>query len=639
MFRDLRLGCRMLARSKTFTFIAILTLALGIGGTTAIFSVVNALLLRPLPYQQPERLVWIDEAIPIITRRVVPAGHFLDWQERSQLLDGVAAFNTLEMSLVGAGEPEQVEAGLVSARFFPTLGARMLLGRNFLPEEDRAGGERVVILSHSLWRRRFNEDRSVVGRSIRLNDNDYRVVGVAPPDFRFFSEGELWAPLALDYAQEHATGMIRMLSVFGRLKPGATPEQARAELETIRQSYEGAGEKKSPLFQGRLRLSPLHRELAGETRRLLVILLGAVSLILLIACANVANLTLARAAVREKELAIRAALGAGRLRLIRQLLTESLLLAGAGGLAGLLLAWRLTKFLAQFSPEGAFGKVARLTTVNVDWRALGYTLLASLLAGVIFGLAPALQFSRPELNHALKESPQHGRFSRRSARQALLIAEVALAVVLLIGAGLLIRSFANLLNVEPGFRAANLLTCRLTLPSPRYDDDARRAQFQVQVLQRLVESPGVESVGAINHLPMTDFDFGVWLQVEGRPGDRSQRKPSTPLGLVNQDYFRTLEIPLRMGRIFDERDTAESPRVVILSEALARRLFPDENPIGKRVNMDREQTPVWNEVIGVVGAVRQELAQESQPMIYAPYRQRAPQRIMLAVRSAMAPSQ
>src|SRR5262249_22833679 len=473
-----------------------------------------------------------------------------------------------DLTLTGVGEPERLECYSVSASFFPTLGAPMLLGRNFLPEEDRAGGERVAILSHSLWRRRFESDQGVVGRSIKLNDQSYRVVGVASPDFRFFLRSELWIPLALDYAEEHGNRRTSLLNALARLKPGVGVEQAEAEMETIRSAYEGPEQKKGMFFQGRLHLTPLHEQLAGGTRRLLLILFGAVALVLLIACANVANLTLARGGVRRKELAIRAAVGAGRLRLLRQLLTESLLLAACGGLCGLLIAWRLTKLLVALSPAETFGQVARLTTISIDGRALLFTLLASLLSGVFFGLAPALQFSRPDLNASLKEGGRGGLFQRQRIRQALLVAEVALAVVLLVGAGLLIRSFVNLVNVEPGFRAKNLLTARVALPYPRYQEPARREQFQRQVLERVAAIPGVERVGAINHLPLTEFGLGVWLRVEGRPVD-NKRTPPTPLGLVNPDYFRAMGIPLRAGRFFDDGDTADSQRVIILSESLA----------------------------------------------------------------------
>jgi putative ABC transport system permease protein len=637
MFQDLKFGWRVLARNKAFTFIAILTLAAGIGVNTAIFSAVNALLLRPLPYPEPDRLVWVDETFPQSTGRFVPGAHFLDWSEHSRTLAGIAAYGTEELTLTGASEPERLECYSVSASFFPTLGASPLLGRNFLPEEDRAGGERVAILSHSLWRRRFESDQGVIGRSIKLDDRSYRVVGVLPPDFRFFVHSELYIPLALDYAEEHSARMFTLLDVFARLKPGVTPEQATAEMDTISSVYVGAEQKKNKFFQGRPHLTPLHNHLAGETRRLLLILLGAVVLILLIACANVANLMLARGVVRQKELAIRAALGAGRLRLLRQMLTESLLLASGGGLCGLLIASGLTRLLSALGPSEAFGQVARLTAIDIDVRVLLFTMLASLLSGVFFGLVPALQLSRPDLNRSLKEGGRGGLSQRRRTRQALLVSEVALAVVLLVGAGLLIRSFVKLLNVEPGFRAENVLTARITLPRTRYQELAQLEQFQQRVLERVAALPGVESVGAINHLPLTDFNSGVTLRVEGRQNDKEGELP-TMLGLVNSDYFRAMGISLRAGRHFDERDTGDSMRVVILSESLARRLFPNEDPLGKRVLMPgpRNDPPT---VVGVVGDVRHEgLDREIKPQVYAPYHQWAPRHIILAIRSSVEPA-
>lgn len=636
MIQDLRFGLRMLVRNKLFTFIALTTLALGIGVNTSIFSIVHAMMLRPLPYPQPEQLYWIEEVIPALSQGATPGSHYLDWVARNQSFEGIAAYTDAKQTLSGVGEPERVDGCRVSANFFPMLGAGLFMGRNFLPEEDRAGGERTAILSHDFWRKRFNADPGVLGRSVKLDDENFRIVGVLSPEFRFFVKGDVWQTLALDYSKEHGR-LIRLLKTFGRLKPGVAVGPATAELETIRRSYEGEAQKTSPLFQGVLELTPLDRQLVGEARRLLWILFGAVTLILFIACANVANLTLARGVARQKELAVRAAIGGGRLRLIRQLLTESLLLALAGGVVGLLLAWGLTSLLAVLSPPGAFGKVALLSTIKIDGGVLAFTLLVSLFSGVVFGLAPALQFSRPDLNAALKEGIQGGVLHRGRMRQALLIAEVSLAVVLLIGAGLLIRSFVNMLNVDLGFRPDHLLTARISLPYPRYEDEDRRKQFFEQTLQRLEALPGVESVALTSALPMTDYNSRVWLQVEGGRGDREQGKPPTPMGVINPDYFRTLGISLRAGRFFDDRDRADTPPVIILSESLAKKLYPGENPIGRRINTARESSPEWTEIVGVVSDIRQQgLDREISPMVYQPYRQRAADQIIVAVRSAIA---
>ncbi len=630
MFQDLRYGTRMLVKNPGFTFVALLTLALGVSANTSIFSVVNALLLRPLPYPNPDQLVWVGEVIPQTKSESVPGHHFLDWSERSQTLERIAAYNPDDFTLTGAGEPERLDGNRVSADFFTLLGVEPLLGRNFLPAEDRPGGERAAIISHSLWQRRFSADRGVVGRSITLDNQSYTVVGVLPPGFRFIHPFEVWVPLALDPQQERGNQQISILSVIARLRPGVTREQARAELETIR-SLTRSSER--PLPGGQVRLTSLHARLVGDTRRLLLILLGAASLILLIACANIANLLLSRAVARQKELAIRASLGAGRLRLVRQMLTESLLLALGGGALGLLLAFCLTKALVALAAADTFGDISHLATVNLDFRVLGFTLLVSLATGILSGSAPAILLSRPNLNDSLKEGGRSGVFHRSRLRHLLMMTEVALAVVLLAGAGLLIRSFARLLEVNPGYRAEGLLTLRVSLPELRYEQAEKRKAFYHEILQRVSALPGVESAGVINHLPLTDFQLAGWLRIPGRPQPFNANGPGTPMGIVSQDYFRVMGIPLRAGRIFTERDDSESPRVAILSEALARQLFPDEDAVGKKVWMPGpgKDTPT---VIGVVGDVKhQGLDRDVTPQAYVPYLQFAMPSTAIVVRT------
>src|SRR5262245_304832 len=469
MYQDLRFGLRMLLKDKTFTAVAALTLSLGIGANTAIFSVVNAVLLRPLPYKAPQQLAWIDESSDISANGPVPGPHFLKWSEESRRLESIAGYNVEETTLTGAGEPEWMQCGVVTSDFFPTLGAQFALGRNILAVEDRPGGERVAIISHSLWQRRFNSDPNVIGRAITLNDQSHAIIGVLPPNFRFIQPLDLWTPMALDAKQEHGNQRITVLDVIARLKPGVSRELAQAELADIRHRYESAKPKNVMSFAGnRARVIPLHQQLVGDARRLLFILFGAVGLVLLIACANVANLTLARAAARGSEMAIRAALGAGRVRLMRQTLTESLLLAAVGGLCGLLLAYGLTKTIVSLNSAGALGQISNLARIGIDSNVLLFTLLVSLLTGVVFGLFPSLQTSRPDLNASLKEGGRGGGFHRGRARQSLMIAEVAMTITLLVGAGLLVRSFVNLFRVNPGFRAENVLTARLSLPYPRY---------------------------------------------------------------------------------------------------------------------------------------------------------------------------
>jgi putative ABC transport system permease protein len=624
MFQDLRFGARMLLKDKAFTAVAVLTLSLGIGANTAIFSVVNAVLLRPLPFKSPQQLLWLGESSKDdVTNDLVPGAHFLEWSEQSRTLESIAGYSGGgKAALTGMGEPEVLQCGRATAGFFPTLGAQVALGRNFLATDDRPGGERVAVISYSLWQRRFNSDPSVIGRSVALNDQNYTIIGVLQPDFRFIQPLDLWTLMALDVAGERGNRMTSYFHVIARLKPGVSREQARAELADIMQRYESSKPKNIFSFAGnRLRVVPLHQQLVGDTRRLVFILLGAVGLILMIACANVANLTMARAAARGSEMAIRAALGAGRIRLIRQSLTESLLLAAIGGLCGLLLAYGLTKALASLNSTSTLGQISNMARIGIDSSVLSFTLLVSLLTGVIFGLFPALQTSRPDLNSSLNEGARSGGFQGGRARQALMIAEVAMTITLLVGAGLLVRSFINLLGVNPGFRAENVLTASLSLPDSRYEKSEDRLRFMRELLPRLAALPGVESVGAINHPPLTKFSFLGYLRVEGRQSAAKNNEPGTPIGQVTPDYFRAMGIPLRAGRYFNENDNANAPRVLLLNEALARKLFPGEDPVGKRVNLFNGNSD-YSTVIGVVGDVRHSgLDQAVTPEVYVPYMQ------------------
>ncbi|HEY7181210.1 MAG TPA: ABC transporter permease [Blastocatellia bacterium] len=628
MFQDLRFGFRMLLKNSGFTLIAVLTLALGIGANTAIFSIVNALILRPLPYPGSERLVWVDYASSRNTGGEVLSAHFLNWQGQSQTLKGIAQFEPATRTLTGAGEPERVEAGLVTASFFTTLGAQPLApGRNFTAAEDKSGGEPVVILSYGLWQRRYNGDQDIVGKTITLNDSSFTVVGVTPANFRFFRPFDVWLPLAIDLERDRAVGNSSSQSTVARLKPGVSIEQARAELDALLQRYEATKPEGRPRIDLRPRLVPLQKLLLGDTRRPLLILLSAVGLVLLIACANVANLLLARAGAREKELAIRGALGAGRLRLARQLLTECLLLAMAGSAAGLLLAYWLIGLLGSLNSADALGEMGRVAAITIDLRVLGFTLIITLVTGLLFGLLPALRFSRTDLSVSLKEGGRGGA-GGRGLRNALMVSEVALAVVLLVGAGLLIRSFAKLLNVDPGYRAENLLTARITLP-PRYRDNSRR--LYEQILQRLAAIPGVTSVGATSHLPLLGYNLGAMLSVEGRP------PLDAPISSVNPDYFRTMGISLRAGRLLNDSDTQDAPSVAVLSETLARRLFPDQDPLGKRFRLPGSGAELTT-VVGVVGDIRHKgLDRDIENALYLSYRQ-TPRGMALLLRSAVEPS-
>lgn len=638
-WRDLRYAVRTLLRNPGFSCVTLVTLALGIGANSAVFTVANAVLLKPLPYTQAGRLIWIEEVRPQLGARV-PGAHFLDWQEYSRVTDGIAAYTDGAWTLIGTDEPERLEGYRVSASLFPTLGVEMLLGRAFLPIEDRPAGERVAIISHSLWQRQFNGDPSIVGRSIRLEQQDHRVVGVLPPTFRFFAPGEVWLPLVLDDAQEQGNTGFSTLSVFARLRPGVSRDQAAAEFEHIKRTY---GRQETVAFKAfmnaRLRLTPLHEQLVGDTRLPLLVLLGAVALTLLVACANVANLLLARSLVRQKELATRAAFGASRARLLRQVLTESLLLALCGGILGVILASWLTQFLVASSPVDAFGSVALIANFTIDGRVLAFTLLVSLFCAVCFGLVAAVQPGRAALSGFPNQRGSGGFSERHRIRQALLVGEVAVAIVLLVGTGLFVRSFANLLNVEPGYRSDNLLTSRISLPVLRYQDRARRVQVQRGLMEQISALPGVESVGLVSELPLTESRLGVWLNSTGpvrvTPG---ATPPSVPAVQVSSDYFAAMGTPLRAGRVFDARENADgaSP-VIILSESVARQLFPNEDPIDRRVWMSA-MVRGGATVVGVVADVRHEgLDRDVRPQIYIPYQQFPPFNFTFVARTAVDP--
>jgi putative ABC transport system permease protein len=636
MFQDLRFGLRMLLKNPGFTLVAVLTLALGIGANTAIFSVVNALILRPLPYPDSEQLVWVEE-VSKKTNDSQPAwgAHFLDWQENSQTLESIAAQDGGARTLTGVGEPERVEVGQISASFLPLFGVQPLPGgRNISAAEDRPGGERVAILSYELWQRRYNGDQDIVGRSVTLNDANFTVIGVAPENFRYFQNFDVWLPLALDPVAQLAGDARYYGTTVARLKPGVSIEQAQAEMDALSQRYEMTRPEGKSRIESRTRLVPLQEYLLGERRRPLLVLLGAVGLVLLIACANVANLLLARAGAREKELAIRGALGAGRLRLARQLLTECLLLATAGSAAGLLLASWITGLIGSLNSTNALGEIGRVTATTIDLRVLGFTLLITLATGLLFGLLPALRLSRTDLNVSLKEGGRGGGLHGRGLRNALMVSEVALAIVLLIGAGLLIRSFVKLLDVDPGYRAENLLTAKISLP-PRYRDNSQRAQFYERILQRLAALPGVASVGATSHLPLTGYNMGATLRVEGRAPQPGEREPSAPVARVNPDYFRTMGISLRAGRLINDGDTQESPSVALLSETLARRLFPNGDPLGKRLSV----AGLGATVIGVVNDIRyMGLDGDIEQAVYLSYRQLPRSGMSLVLRGAVEPS-
>jgi putative ABC transport system permease protein len=602
---------------------AVITLALGIGANTAIFSVVNTVLLQPLPFKESDRLVivWEEGTAQGFPRNSVSASNYIDWRDQNQVFEGMSILGRMNFNLTGVGEPERIDGRRVSANLFDLLGVQPRLGRAFLPEEDQPGSNRVVVLSHGLWQRRFGSNANIIGQPLTLNGQSFTVVGVMPPHFQFPSpQDELWVPIAFT-SQEAANRGNNSYEVIARIKPGVILEQAQAEMNTIaarlKQQYPDVVKSNGSV------VIPLREHLVGDIKPALLVLLGAVGFVLLIACANVANLLLARAAVRQKEVAVRIALGASRLRLIRQFLIESVLLAALGGVGGLLLALWGVSLLKAFIPEN----ISQVQSITVDAKVLVFTLLVSLMTGLIFGLAPAMQSSRVNLNETLKEggrdsaSGSHG----NRIRGLLVIAEVAVSLVLLIGAGLLINSFLRLLNVDSGFRADNLLTINVVLPELKYPDQARRTAFYSDLLSRIEALPGVQSAAVTNYIPLTLQGDTFGISIEGRPDPGPAERPDVVTRVISPKYFSTMGIELLQGREFGEEDRADSPRVAVISETMARRLWPGEDPVGKRIKPGPPDSPVpWRTIIGVVKDVRQfELNADPKLQMYYCYVQPA----------------
>ncbi|MFP5264165.1 MAG: ADOP family duplicated permease [Blastocatellia bacterium] len=619
--QDLRFGLRMLAKRPGFALVAIITLALGIGANTAIFSVVNTVLLRPLPYKDADRLVavWEDGSEQGFPRNSTTPANFIDWRDQNQVFEGMAALGRQSFNLTGAGEPEKIDGRRVSANLFDLLGVEAHLGRGFLPEEDQPGANRVVVLSYGLWQRRFGSDAGIIGKALNLNGESYAVVGVMPPRFQFPSrEDEMWVPMAFG-SREAVNRGRHFLEVIARTKSGITLQQVQAEMNTIaarlQQQYPDINNSTGCVVVS------LHEQVVGDIKTALLVLLGAVGLVLLIACANVANLLLARAAVRQKEIAIRVALGAGHVRLIRQFLTESILLSVLGGGAGLLMALWGISLLKAFIPEN----ISQVQAVAVDARVLVFTLLVSLLTGLIFGLAPMTQASKVDLNETLKEGGRDSAAGSRGnrIRSLLVITEVAVSLILLVGAGLLINSFMRLSHIDPGFRASNLLTMRIMLPPLKYPDHARRSAFYTDLIRRVEALPGVRSAAVTNWIPLVLQGDTVGITIEGRPDPGPAERPDVVTRVVSPHYFTTMGIELLQGQEFGEQSRINSRPVIVISETMARRLWPGENPIGKRVTPGRADNPDdWCEIIGVVKDVRQfQLDADPKPQMYFTYEQ------------------
>jgi putative ABC transport system permease protein len=594
LWQDLRFGARMLLKQPGFSLIAVLTLALGIGANTALFSIVNAVLLRPFPYQAPERLMILRENISGGVNSTVSYPNFADWRAQNTAFAAIAAVRQNEsFNLTGTGEPERLQGQLVSAEFLTTLGIKLLVGRDFLPEEDRAGATPAVILSYGLWQRRFGNDPGVIGQQLTLNNQSFTVVGITPPDFQYGMEADVSVPISLQAERFRGRGSDPGTRVVARLKPNVSQQQAEADLNVIaarlEQQYPESNKGRRAL------VTPLHESVVGNVRQPLLILLGAVGLVLLIACANVANLLLVRAAARQKEMAVRMALGASRATLVRQLLTESVLLAALGATLGILLAFWGTSLIASQLPDG----IPRLQEASVDASVLVFTLLVSLLTGLLFGLAPALQASRPNLTEGLKEGERGSSGRRQWLRSTLVVGEVALTLTLLVGAGLLIQSFWRLLAVDPGFKAQNLLTMQVSVNNP---DGQQIANFFDQLQQNVRNLPGVTAVAVSNGLPFVGVNRPNFI-IEGRPLPEPGKEPGGARYTVSPDYFQTMGIALLKGRVFNAQDTRDGQRVIVIDEVLAQRHFPNEDPLGKRLKQGPDSPGL--EIVGVVRHVEQ----------------------------------
>jgi putative ABC transport system permease protein len=621
LVQDVRYGARMLRKRPGFTLVALVTLALGIGANTAIFSVVNAVVLRPLPYGRADRIVAIQELDKDGGRVQVTPANFLDWRAQNTVFEHLAAIFSRPANLAYADQAERIDIAVTSANLFSVFDVKPERGRLFLPEDEEAGHPSIVVISHGLWQRRFGGDADVVGKDITLDGKSYTVAGIAPSGFQYPDKTEAWLPplrlapelnARMDVTQVRGLGY---LSVVALLKEDSSLEQAASEIETItarlRSQYPDTNNRR---FN---KVVSLHTHLVGDTGAMLWLLLGAVSFVLLIACANVANLLLARAASRQKEMAIRAALGGSRWRVTRQLLTESTMLALAGGALGLLLAWWGVDLMMKLLPED----FPRWREINLDWQVLAYTFGASLVTGVLFGFAPALQLSRTDVNESLKESGRGAAGSRRQnrLRNLMVAGEVALSLVLLVGAGLLFRSFIRLQSVDTGFTSQHVLTVRLSPSGATYRRDADYISYYTEAMQRISVIPGVEAVGAINTLPLSKGPT-AGFRIEGRPLLTEDKWPDANYRSVSPDYFRAMNISVVQGRTFNERDRESAPLVMMVNQALARRDFPNEDPVGKRINLgntDSSGQPVWFEIVGVAANVRSlELREEPLPDFY-----------------------
>jgi predicted permease len=622
-----RYAIRSLLKRPAFTAVAVFTLALGVGANTAIFSVVNAVLLRPLPYAESDRLIALRESNAKQPDAQVAPGNFLEWQRQNTVFSQLAAYRTVSYNLTGDGTPERLLAGRVSAGMFEMLRTRPILGRDFTSNDDQPGSDKVVIISEGLWQRRFGGNGDVIGKTLKLSGESFVVIGVLDNKFRLPDQRErdLWTPIAFK-DNERVLHNARYVEAIALLKAGVTAEQAQAELNTISarlaQQFPDANSGWS------VRLVPLLDFVVGDFRTVLWLLIGGVGLVLMIVCANVSNILLARAVDRRKEMAIRAALGATRIRVARQLMTESLLL----GLFGAIVAWPLAVWGVDALLLLAPTDLPRLSTVSIDQRALFFTLGLALLTSVLFGLAPTLQLSKVDLNRTLKEGREEKGFTQLTAGNLFIVAEVAIALVLLIMGSLLLRTFWQLRHVDPGFDSRNTLAVTIQLSETKYDSDEKINRFNQELLQGIKSLPGIQSAGTTRILPFI-HDLPAGFYFEGRTRERDNQLPQTNYAAVSPEYFKAMGIPLLRGRTFSDRDVSGSPRVAIISQTMAARLFPNEDPIGKRLSVTTGPE-AFREIVGIVGDVKQNgLSRETRPHTYEPFAQAPNQFMTLIVRA------
>lgn len=641
LLQDLRYAVRMMFREFGFTVLVIITLALGIGANTAIFSVVNTVLLRSLPFSEPERvvLIWMSNPRLKLAYKELPAppADFIDWRDQNSVFDNLSAFSATAYTLTGTSEPERIDGVQASADFFSVLGVRPEMGRTFTYEEDQPGKAQVSVISNGFWKRRFGGDPNIIDKVITLDGQSYTVIGVMPEGFEFPQgatmpaglqfppKPEVWTPIAFDNQRLRDRSNFS-LAAIGRLKPGVSLEQARADMNGIAERIDQQFRRSSGFGTT---LVEMREQIVGDMRFALIVLMGAVGSVLLIACSNVANLLLAKSTRRQKELAIRTAMGAGRLRLVRQMLTETMLLALAGGGAGLLLANWGTGFLLAISPDS----IPRAREVSFDFWVFAFALGASLLTGILSGIVPSLQASRTDINTVLKEESLSsiGTGRSRHIRSLLVVSQVSIALVLLIGAGLLVKSFVLLQRVSIGFKPDNVLTMQLALPGFKYPAGAQQVAFFNQLLQRLKTAPGVRSAGVVTNLPLSGAGMSTNFTIEGRPVPPPRDRPMADYTAISPDLFDAMGIVLMKGRSFTDQDTATSPGVVIINETMANRFWPDEDVIGKALTVSVGSAPARLEIIGIVADVKgAKLSGEPMSGMYVPYTQ-SPQGFMFLV--------